>query len=435
MVALPVELLSKVLPFHLAFDKNDFLIKGFGLSVPKIAKGISVDKPIQEFFQLIRPKIDFQLEPIQKNLNLSFILKSTTNAVELKGQVYLLPDGDTFVFICTPIVKEVSQLQTMGITLNDFALHDPIAEFLFMMQAHKKAFEESKSLSDKLTIQNRELLEKKKELEETLNLLRQHQEEIIRRKIAEQEAQKAKEIAEKEMELARKIQTCLLPIDVKIPGYEFLGYMQTATAVGGDYYDAFVDPNGKNWLAIGDVSGHGVSSGLIMMMVQTAIRASVYMNPNVGPKEQLETVNRIISSNIKQLDKSKYMTLTLFHEHKPGEFFFSGLHQDIYIFRYETQKIHSIETSGSWLGLYDLTNIFEIAQLELNPGDMMFLFTDGLTEAKLENGDLLDNHGLQKIVSDYASKPNLELKNKILECIAKYELLDDVTFVILRRET
>jgi hypothetical protein len=50
MVALPIELLSKVLLFHLAFDKNDFFVKGFGLSVPKIAKWISVDKPVQEFF-------------------------------------------------------------------------------------------------------------------------------------------------------------------------------------------------------------------------------------------------------------------------------------------------------------------------------------------------------------------------------------------------
>lgn len=85
-----------------------------------------------------------------------------------------------------------------------------------------------------------------------------------------------------EMQLARKIQTVLLPKKPVIPGYEIAAYMETADEVGGDYYDV-INADGKNWLVIGDVSGHGVPAGLIMMMAQTAIHTVLKERPHARP--------------------------------------------------------------------------------------------------------------------------------------------------------
>ena len=90
-----------------------------------------------------------------------------------------------------------------------------------------------------------------------------------------------------EMELAKKIQTVLLPRAPAISGLEIAAYMRPADEVGGDYYDV-INAQGIDWLVIGDVSGHGVPAGLIMMMVQTAIHTVLEGKPNLQAGRGIE---------------------------------------------------------------------------------------------------------------------------------------------------
>ncbi|MCP4135249.1 MAG: AAA family ATPase, partial [bacterium] len=83
---------------------------------------------------------------------------------------------------------------------------------------------------------------------------------------------------EKEMEIAANIQTGLLPQNPFIKDYEISAYMNPADDVGGDYYD-IINAEGRDWIVIGDVSGHGVPAGLIMMMVQTSIHTVLTQHP------------------------------------------------------------------------------------------------------------------------------------------------------------
>jgi len=78
-----------------------------------------------------------------------------------------------------------------------------------------------------------------------------------------------------EMEIAKRIQTSLLPTIRQVNGFEVSAKMLPAQEVGGDYYDVIVTQRGELWVTIGDVSGHGVESGLIMMMTQTSVSTSV----------------------------------------------------------------------------------------------------------------------------------------------------------------
>ena len=140
-----------------------------------------------------------------------------------------------------------------------------------------------------------------------------------------------------EMQLAKRIQTALLPSDPQMKGYEISGHMTPCDDVGGDYYDV-INYREMDWLIIGDVSGHGVPAGLIMMMVQTSIRSTLEQNPRLEPSKLLALVNKTITSNIRQLDENKYMTITVLAAIESGKFAFSGMHQDILVYRADTKK-------------------------------------------------------------------------------------------------
>lgn len=113
-----------------------------------------------------------------------------------------------------------------------------------------------------------------------------------------------------EMLVAKRIQTILLPLEPIMAGYEITAFMEPADEVGGDYYD-IINTDRIDWIVIGDVSGHGVPAGLIMMMVQTSIHTVVAQHPELGPAELLVIINRVIRDNISRMDENKYMTITV----------------------------------------------------------------------------------------------------------------------------
>jgi len=237
-----------------------------------------------------------------------------------------------------------------------------------------------------------------------------------------------------EMELAKKIQTVLVPAKPSIAGYEIAVSMTPADEVGGDYYDVIQVEN-MDWIIIGDVSGHGVPAGLIMMMVQTAIQVILKRHPDIEPSELLEIINTTISSNISKLGEDKYMTITVFATHTNGEFLFSGLHQDIYIYRQDKKELETIETKGMWIGIVDdLKGMVENDKLALHSGDTMLLFSDGITEALDEDGNMYSEEKLSSILQELGEESPEFIKSKILKSLEKYTCNDDVTFVILKRK-
>jgi serine phosphatase RsbU (regulator of sigma subunit) len=245
-----------------------------------------------------------------------------------------------------------------------------------------------------------------------------------------------------EMQLAKKIQTVLLPDNPSIPGYQISAFMAPADDVGGDYYD-IINVSGSHWIVIGDVSGHGVPAGIIMMMVQTAIHTAISQNPGLGPSELLTIINRSITDNIKLLAEDKYMTITVFAAYLDGKLHFSGLHQDVLIYRADTSKTEQVETSGMWLGIMnDISGYMSDDKLSLGIGDSMLIYTDGITEAWKKNSvkdkrDMTDDmFGVEKLNDIFRSLGALapdSIKNGILKALEDYHCHDDVTMVVLKR--
>jgi len=265
----------------------------------------------------------------------------------------------------------------------------------------------------------------------------------------------AKEALERELEIARTIQVSLVPQTLHLKGLDAAGKMLPAEEVGGDYYDAF-QADGADWLLIGDVSGHGVTAGLIMMMVQTAVRTAV-LNAGATPQEGpgapesdaplspsrvLNMVNRSIFGNLQRIDKNQYMTLTAFRI-EGHTFTYAGRHQDIIIYRAATRKIECLETDGMWLGIMDdISQLVEDRTFRVDEGDIVLLYTDGLPEAK-RLGRFLGIEGLVEVFGHAvatshrsgAEEPgdSQEILESILEQTEDYEFKDDVTLLVVRK--
>ena len=236
-----------------------------------------------------------------------------------------------------------------------------------------------------------------------------------------------------ELELAKMIQTVLLPKRPKISGYDLVASMEPADEIGGDYYDVF-SIAGYDWIVVGDVSGHGVTAGLVMMMVQTAIHTVLLSNPGIPPPELLTIVNRSIYRNIRKMDEQKHMTLLVLACGQGGVFHFSGLHEDILIWRARTERVERIQTDGMWIGLEpEIADRTPDGILTMAIGDCMVLFTDGVTEARRPGGGYFGDQRLADLVESGGHLPVAELHTRIRDALAGFEQKDDVTLIIIKR--
>ena len=148
-------------------------------------------------------------------------------------------------------------------------------------------------------------------------------EEATRRQIAERER------LEKEMEIATRIQTSILPRDINVAGLEIAAAMQPATEVGGDYYDVVPVDDGC-WIGIGDVAGHGLGTGLMMLMMQSGFSALARKLPDASPRDLLLALNTMLVENVRvRLGQHEHATLTLLRYRRDGSLTFAGAHEEI----------------------------------------------------------------------------------------------------------
>jgi len=236
-----------------------------------------------------------------------------------------------------------------------------------------------------------------------------------------------------EMELARKIQTVLLPKNPVISGYEIAASCEPSDEVGGDYYDV-ISVGGFDWIVIGDVSGHGVTAGLVMMMVQTAIHTMLIQNPQVPPSRLLSVINRTIYENIVRMDEQKHMTIIVIACGKDGFFDFSGLHEDILFWCAETRKVNKIATDGMWIGLEpDISHLLPLSEFRMGNGDCIVLYTDGITEAWGADGKMFGEERLIKVIEQFGDRSAAEIHKAILDALKDYDKPDDVTLLVMKR--
>jgi serine phosphatase RsbU (regulator of sigma subunit) len=198
---------------------------------------------------------------------------------------------------------------------------------------------------------------------------------------AGREVMRRTERLEREMSIAVEIQRSILPPVVALPGLELAARMVPASEVGGDYFDVRRD-GGGGWVGIGDVTGHGLPAGLIMLMTQTATAALVRPERR-DPRELVVALNQVLHDNIRhRMRRDDHVTLSLLRYDLDGVIRFAGAHEPIIVWRRASGRCEVIETPGAWVGaLPRLDEVTVTGTLALAPGDVLLLHTDGVTES------------------------------------------------------
>jgi predicted ATPase/serine phosphatase RsbU (regulator of sigma subunit) len=251
-------------------------------------------------------------------------------------------------------------------------------------------------------------------------------------RLVREEAEKHK--LRHELEAAAEIQRALVPAEPTLRGAEVCAHMAPADQVGGDYYDV-VRAGGHEWFVMADVCGHGLAAGLIMIMCQTALHAVLRGQPEIDPVTALAQVNQLLKANLERFRASTYVAATLFRYGPDGSLEYAGLHEDILIYRHASGSVEVHATSGTWLGIVDeLAPLLRIERLQLAPGDVLLLYTDGLIDARPhEGGAPWGREALEALLASSGTLPLETIRARILAAVEPYRRTDDVTLLLLRR--
>jgi len=240
-----------------------------------------------------------------------------------------------------------------------------------------------------------------------------------------------------EIDVAKNIQISFLPSNNNIPGYEVKTYMKAASEIGGDFFDFIKGHDDKYWLTIGDVSGHGVTAGLIMMMLQMCNLNNITMKPDIMPDELIILANKTINYNLKnRLKLDQFVTSCFLKFDKKGFFNFAGAHEKILIYRAGSKNVDEIKTTGMWLAVVDdISNFITLNSFTLEKDDVALFYTDGVTEITNELKELYGLERLEAVLLKNGSLDTDAIMKNIINDINVFKNVqnDDITLVILKK--
>ncbi|WP_373693587.1 SpoIIE family protein phosphatase [Limnofasciculus baicalensis] len=243
-----------------------------------------------------------------------------------------------------------------------------------------------------------------------------------------------------ELEITRKIQQMILPKDyelAQISGLDIAGFMKPASEVGGDYYDV-LQSKGAIKIGIGDVTGHGLESGVLMLMVQTAVR-TLLENNETDYRKFLDTLNRTIYNNVQRMNSDKNLSLSLL-DYQEGTLHLSGQHEEMIVVRKEgaIERIDTLDL-GFPIGLEaDITDFISQIEIQLHSGDGVVLYTDGITEAENMENVLYGMERLCEVISNNWQKSAVEIREAVIEDLQQHigeqKVYDDITLLVLKQK-
>ena len=252
-----------------------------------------------------------------------------------------------------------------------------------------------------------------------------------------QRLRKEAEVAQlliREMEIARDVQQHLLPqVCPPIPGPQYAGYCRSAEFVGGDYYDFLPMPDGGLLFTLGDVSGKGIAAAVMMASMQASLRSQVLRNPDS------------ISTLIRDLNKAaysfstadKYSTLfcgMLDVRTRKLTYVNAGQVRPM-VLRSRDCQVERLEGGGLPVGLMDGSE-YEQGEVQLEPGDAVMCFSDGVSEATNVQNEMWDESEVEKIVRTCGGLTAQKMIDLLVESTDRFtgeaKQADDMTVVAIR---
>ncbi|WP_332966698.1 MULTISPECIES: PP2C family protein-serine/threonine phosphatase [unclassified Microcoleus] len=243
-----------------------------------------------------------------------------------------------------------------------------------------------------------------------------------------------------ELDVTRKIQQMLLPKDRElneVVGLDIAGFMESADEVGGDYYDV-LQHEGRVKIGIGDVTGHGLESGVLMIMVQTAVRTLLAYN-EPDPVRFLSAINSAIYDNVQRMKCDKNASLALL-DYEQGMLKLSGQHEEMIVVRCNgsVERFDTIDL-GFPIGLD--ANIAEFVAetiVQLHSGDIVVLYTDGITEAENMDKVLYSLEKLIEVIQINWQRTATEIRHAVIDDVRSHigeqKVFDDITLLVLKQK-
>jgi sigma-B regulation protein RsbU (phosphoserine phosphatase) len=252
--------------------------------------------------------------------------------------------------------------------------------------------------------------------------------EVIRLKSLEERKK-----SEQELALAQETQKSLLPRFLpQFENFRMYAFNNPTRYVGGDFYD-FLQLSSGEWMGVlADVSGKGISAALLSSMVLGAL--SMEFHAGTQSQEVLNRVNRLLCEKSLPF---QFVTLFLFllGPEGMGQFISAG-HNPAYLFRSATGKTEELVSDAYPLGMFDCAS-YQSRTFHLDKGDILVVYSDGLTDAQNRQEDMFGEARLLKIIQQEAPLGSPALEQKILKATEDFThgmlQTDDITFVLVEK--
>jgi len=240
------------------------------------------------------------------------------------------------------------------------------------------------------------------------------------------------------LEMAMEIQQHLLPQgSPQVDGFDIAGKSIYCDETGGDYYD-FIElaelGAGRLGIALGDVSGHGIGAALLMAAARGVLRSHAARHEaNLG--ELFETLNRHL---VRDTGEEQFMTLfyAVLDAEARSLVWTSGGHDPALWLQNVGGQIQELPNTGIPLGILDDAKYEQAGPIELRPGDIVLVGTDGIWEARNTDGEMFGKGRLRKILTDSADRSAAEIHDRTVEAVHDFRQTrpqeDDVTLVVIK---
>jgi PAS domain S-box-containing protein len=241
-----------------------------------------------------------------------------------------------------------------------------------------------------------------------------------------------------DLDVTQRLQQMMLPRDEDlraIEGLDIAGFMEPAAEVGGDYYDV-VQAGGGVVFGIGDVTGHGLESGVVAIMVQTAVR-TLLRSGAYECRHFFQVLNAVIFDSVRQMNCDRNLTLSLLR-YEDNMVTISGQHEEVLVVRRGgVLERHDTLNLGFALGLEkDVGAFIAEAKIPLQAGDVMVLYTDGITEAMNSAGIIYGIERLCALLEASYEKTAAGICEAIRTNVYQYTgdqtLLDDISLLVVK---
>ncbi|MGQ9843639.1 MAG: PP2C family protein-serine/threonine phosphatase [Spirochaetota bacterium] len=323
------------------------------------------------------------------------------------------------------ILKIDDATYLMGFGFPSFLISIAAILAIQTVQYHNEVEELNITLENKVEERTRQLSEANQEL-----------------KLALEQINKQQEIANKDMMMAVNVQRSIIPQEAPtVNNYEVALYVQALSGVSGDFCDFYIQDNALVGVGLFDVSGHGIASGLLTILSKSIILRHFEKNANLHLGKVMEFINQELIQELEYVDN--YLTGILLRFHDDKVEYVNAAHPEMLLKRKETNNVVKCahkekDIKGMFLGKSIVQATYTPLQFSMKPGDILLLYSDGITEQKNQAAEEFGLERLKDVLLQAQCNSAQEICGYIIAAFNEFReeasIGDDLTIIVLKKK-